>query len=300
MAEGTPPPGSNSPIKKLVHKGIERSLVGNEKVEKKINVLIDKMYECRAARTCLQKSRSKIGGKSPTRTHFDAIIKALIDEDGEVHGRLLADYRTNYGTVTVHAKRNLCATPKAMVNEALVMINEECDIEFDVGEVCVKLQVDTGAMNMDKSVSEEVQQLTLKLTTILEDCELSSGQESGDVKILKQCASIKVFQKVLFDKARGYNSHYNNMRSIFKEASTTGSFPRHYSYRGIILHWDDICNKEPYYNKVVRQLQEQDYEEGTTLYEEFESKMNHLRIAQNKYTIQVCLDGHDYEEEQVS
>ena len=301
MAECTPPRGSNSPIKKLVHKGIERSLVGNEKVEKKINGHIDKMFECRAAKYCIQKSRVKITGQSCiSRKHFESKIQTLIKEGGVVHGRLLADCRTNYGNVTVHAVRNMCATSKPMVNEALAMIGEEYDIEFDVGEVCAKLQVDTDVMMLDKSVSEEVDQLNLKLKTILEECELLSGQESGDVKILKQCASIKVFHKSLVDKSNECNFHSSAMRSIFEKASTTGSFPRHYSYRGIILYWEDICNKETDYQKVVRHLQNQDCEEGTTLYEEFESKMNQLRVAQNKYTIQVCLDGHDYEEEQVS
>ena len=104
MAEGTPPPGSNSPIKKLVHKGIERSLVGNEKVEKKINGHIDELFECRAAKNCLQKSRTKLTGQSCiSRKHFESKIQTLIKEGGEVHGRLLADCRTNYGTVTVHA-----------------------------------------------------------------------------------------------------------------------------------------------------------------------------------------------------
>lgn len=305
MTKSTTPLVSNSPIKKLKHKEIERSLVGNEFVEKKIKGHIDKMFECRAARNCLTKSRIKLTGQSCiTRKHFESKIQTLIQEDGDVHGKLLADCHTNYGTVTVHAKKNMCATSRPMVKEALARIGEEYDIEFDVGKMCTKLQVDTSNMVADKSVSEEIKQLNVKLKTILEECELLSSQECEllssqeleDFKILTRCASIKVFHKLLVDKSSEYNFHYNEMKSIFEEESTTGSFPRHYSYRSIILHWDDICNKETDYTKVVKHLQKQDCEEDSTLYEDFEYEMNELRKAQNKYTIQVCLDGHDYEE----
>lgn len=297
MAESTTPLVSNSPIKKLVHTGKERSLVGNEDVEKKIKGHIDKMFECRAARNCLTKSRHKLTGqRSIPREHFESKIKTLIQEGGDVHGKLLADCHTNYGTVTVHAKQNMCATSKPMVKEALAKIGKEYDIEFDVGKMCTKLQVDTSNMVTDESVSKEIEQLNSKLKTIQEECKLLSSQESEDLKIVKQCASIKVFHKLLVDKSKEYNFHYNKMKSIFEEKSTTGSFPRHYSYRSIILHWDDICNKETDYTKVVKYLQKQDYEEDSTLYEDFEYEMNKLRKAQNKYTIKVCLDGHDYED----
>ena len=93
MAEGTPPPGSNSPIKKLVHKGIERSLVGNEKVEKKINGHIDELFECRAAKNCLQKSRTKLTGQSCiSRKHFESKrLQSQVVEDTNVQPLVLTD-----------------------------------------------------------------------------------------------------------------------------------------------------------------------------------------------------------------
>ena len=289
-------------IKKKKHNKKLRKLEGNEKIAKELNNCIDKMIETRAAVITNLKTRHELTGQSSdTRKHFKEDIEKQAKSDKYSDSPLL-DIMSNYGTLTVLTKRNLTCTSKSMVNSALSSLRVEYEAEIDLGNIKNKLCVDTDELKIKEIVMKRVDEYNKYLNKLKVDCVLypdTDGKtpDEESVAIIKKIASLKAFQKYLYEEKNKYLAYYNRMKDIFEKESTTGTFPRFYSYEGVTLTWDDICVKENYYQKVKRYLENKDLEDDEQLFDKFEKQMNKLRKEQNKYTIKILLDGYDYDSE---
>ena len=302
MTEGIPPsPNCLSPSSQgetttthLIHNGIDRKLKGNEEIEAALKKNIDHMIQLYPSKQCLQTTRTKLTGQS---CFIRKYLEKEFNDDYHTHGKLLINEKTNYGTIRVSSKKSLMCTSIAMTKEALKLMEEDYDMEVDVEGISQKVTLDTTRIKIDDSVIEGVEKQNDKLKNIQSECEILENLHTGEHdKIIKQCASLKQFMSLLYPASLEYNATYNKLKEIFVEASTNGTFPRFYEYRGVILTWKGLKSSEGYYDKIVRHLQEKDIEDESCLYEDFKSEMIKLNKKQNKYTIEIAdLDCYDYE-----
>lgn len=88
-----------------------------------------------------------------------------------------------------------------------------------------------------------------------------------------------------------YLKAYNSAKDIFKNASTRGTFPRMYEYKGVIFTWKDIRDVIAYNTRVTTYLLNRD----PILYDNFQLHLNDIRTERNETRIMFSLDDYDYD-----
>lgn len=266
-------------LKKLIFVGKTRNIdtEENQLVAKEIHAAVDEMEKYRCVYGYCASLRSIICSKT-------GISKARAGEVlSSVHKY---DVQTSIGGLSYY--RTISMSERT---EILKMALKEMDIDIDVSisEMSRKkryiLDIDTKALswlvNDQKFVMNKVFFDSVKLIQCDSDNEHDKFL-SGAINWIKESARDR----------KAYLTAYNTAKQIFSIASTNGTFPRLYIYKGVIFKWKDMIEIGSFSTQTMAYLR--------TAPEKLihvKAIMERIRKEKNETRYMFALDGYEYDNE---
>jgi len=270
----------------LKRKRAKRTLKGNENIQKMINEQIDIMESKFPYYSMVVSCRSALTGQSCVpKKHFEEKMKT---------DHILINEETNYGTIVV--KSVPCISDRnSYIREALdnMGIQESHIRKEELRKQRYILQVDTSYLKMSDHVIMKSDELLEGLQSAINGFDID---EDDGTNIIRYITSRKYYMKKLWDESTKYLSAYNRCKDIFERATTFGSFPRLYVYKGVCLGWADITEKSTLKCNVINYFNDHDKRYNTKLHSQFKAELKKISTKYNKRKLCYTLDGYDYTE----
>jgi len=281
-------PFPSIPPKKLV--GLrrtrpKRTLKGNEDVQKLLETQMDMMETNYPYYAMVGSLRGALTGQSCIpKKHFEEEMKT---------DYILINKETNYGNIVLKSIPSVSEN-NSSIREALDNMNiEEGHImKEELKKQRYTIQVNTGVLKMSNPVIRKTDELLLEFQSVIDGFEIDEGDDTEN--IIRYITSRKYFMKKLWEQSREYFSAYNKCKGIFERASTIGSFPRLYMYKGICLDWADITEKTVLKSCVLNYLHDCDKRDNTKMFIQYKAELKKISVKNNKRQPFYTLDGFDY------
>lgn len=148
------------------------------------------------------------------------------------------------------------------------------------------LDINTDALKGMESVISKQKEITDAFSI-----ELNATREPGLTEEVVFISTAISWIKINAYRHKCYLQAYNNAKDIFRKASTTGTFPRLYEYKGVIFAWKDITFIGGYDSRVSAYLVNTD----PTLYDKYQQHLIDIRTSCNEQRIMFSLDDYDYD-----
>ena len=261
--------------------------VKDEATTLQLQAIIDDMIKYRAAYSFKAKLRTSYSLPSTlTKNHLNEVLSG---KDSSSRAS------TNYGDVNIAAIRKTAHTIsvyKEIVDE-LGLDKLGLGVRGDA-KCKYTLKVETSALNELPEVQKRSGELIEELGKRLEAYELDTSDGVVHDEYYHNIAPRLSMAKEIFNDAVKYLHAYNRLRDLFTKVSTKGTYPRMFSYRGVVLMWQDIFTVGGYVPMVKAFIQQKDLEDKSTLSEQFKEKITAIAERENLITHVFLLDDYDY------
>lgn len=274
---------------KLRHNGVKRTIEGNEHIVDQLHMAIDEMTKYRAANFVRCSMRATCTGAYSVPKKY--MTKVLIDRDVDT-----ISVQTGNGEFTAARCGSICR--KTSYLEAVM---KKLGLTFEFEKIAKSekymLRMETLEMKKCEQVTTGIKDILQRYDEFAKTVEIEgTGDEEMDEYIL-YITKRALFINTLKDDNRKYLAAYNRAKSIFKESSTTGTFPRTYSYGGVLMYWEEIENISSFNTQLSEYLKAIDRSSGEeeSINELFEAELlEYNRIHNDHFKVLFLIDKYDY------
>tara|TARA_R110000822_G_scaffold152269_2_gene291559 strand:+ start:56 stop:937 length:882 start_codon:yes stop_codon:yes gene_type:complete len=266
-------------------KGLKR--VADEKTTLQLQQLIDELSLYRAASSYKAHLRAVITGSS---TKMKEHVSERLTELDQT-----AQASTSYGDVNILVVDKMAHNAEYYTKtlEALNII-EDFNDPTSSGMFKCKLVVKSTSLNVLPEVVKRTYELVDELEQRLSECKVMESDSVVDEHYYKFVAPRLSMAKDIHADTVKYNQIYNKIKVLFSAVSSTGTYPRVFSYKGFCMHWEDVFTSSNYINKVKTYISAKDFAEGTDLKKRFDLALSQFCKQDNLITHKYLLDQEDY------